>query len=98
MSEATVKIIVLKNHSFWADWFNALYRAASNEGIWNKINLFNNKVIETNMVAPSRPFPIIDELILKEIENCYTRYWVKAENWDKDTRLIVKKGLKLVSL
>ena len=50
------------------------------------------------MAALFRPSPIINELILKEIENYYTRYQVNAENWDKDTRLIIKKGLKLVFL
>ena len=50
------------------------------------------------MVAPPRPPPIINELILKEIEDYYTRYQVNTENWDKDTRPIVKKELKLVSL
>ena len=74
MSEATVKIIVLKDRSSWADWFNAFRRAAGNEGIWDKINLFNNKAIETNMAASPRPSPIINKLILKEIENYYTRY------------------------
>ena len=49
------------------------------------------------MAAFPRPSPIINELILKEIENYYTRYQVNTENWDKDTRPIVKKGSKLVS-
>jgi hypothetical protein len=97
MSEAMVKIIVLKDYSSWADWFDALRGVAGNEGIWDEINLFNNKVIETNIVAPPRPSLIINELILKEIEARYARYQVKAENWDKDTRPIVKKELKLVS-
>jgi hypothetical protein len=74
MSEATVKIVVLKDRSSWADWFDALREVAGNKGIWDKINLFNNKVIETNIVAPPRPLLIINELILKEIEACYTRY------------------------
>jgi hypothetical protein len=98
MSEATVKIIVLKDRSSWADWFDALHRAAGNKGIWDKINPFNDKAIETNVAAPPRPSPIIDELILKETEDCYTRYRVKAENWDKNTRPIVEKGSKPVSL
>jgi hypothetical protein len=85
MSEATVKIIVLKDYSSWADWFNTLRGAASNKGIWDKINLFNNKVIETNMTASPRPLLIINELILKETEACYARYQVEAENWDKNT-------------
>jgi hypothetical protein len=51
-----------------------------------------------NIVVSFRPLPIINKLILKEIENYYTRYQVKAENWNKDTRLIAKKELKLVSL
>jgi hypothetical protein len=96
--EAIVKIIILKNRSSWADWFDALYRAAGNKGIWNKINSFNNKAIETNIAASSRPLPIINKLILKKTEDCYTRYRVEAENWDKDTRPIVKKELKPVSL
>ena len=50
------------------------------------------------MAAPPRPPPIINELILKEIEDYYTRYQVNTENWNKDTWPIVKKGLKLVSL
>ena len=37
------------------------------------------------MAAPPRPSPIINELILKEIEDYYTRYQVNTENWDKDT-------------
>jgi hypothetical protein len=85
MSEATVKIIVLKNRSSWADWFDALRGVAGNEDIWDKINLFNNKAIETNMAAFSRPLLMINELILKEIEACCARYQVEAENWDKDT-------------
>jgi hypothetical protein len=97
MSEATVKIVVLKNRSSWADWFDALRGAAGNEGIWDEINPFNNKAIETNMVAPPRPPPIIDELILKETEDRYARYRVEAENWDKDTRPMVEKGSKPVS-
>ena len=80
MSEATVKIVVLKDRSSWADWFDALRRAAGNEGIWDKINLFNNKAIETNIAAPSRPPLTINELILKETEARYARYQVKAEN------------------
>jgi hypothetical protein len=80
------------------DWFDTLYRIAGNKGIWNKINPFNNKVIETNMVAPFRPPYIIDKLILKETEDYYTRYRVETENWDKDTRPIIKKGSKPVSL
>jgi hypothetical protein len=48
------------------------------------------------MVASPRPFLIINELILKEIEARYARYQVKAENWDKDTWPIIKKKLKLV--
>jgi hypothetical protein len=98
ISEATVKIIVLKDRSSWADWFDALYRIAGNKGIWDKINLFNNKAIETNMAAPSRPLSTIDKLILKEIEDYCTRYQVDTENWDKDTRPIVEKGSKPVSL
>ena len=74
MLEATVKIIILKDRSSWADWFNALYRVAGNKGIWDKINLFNNKVIKTNIIASSRPPLIINKLILKEIENYYTKY------------------------
>jgi hypothetical protein len=85
MSEATVKIIVLKNRSSWADWFDTLYRVAGNKGIWDEINLFNNKVIKTNMAAPPISLPIINKLILKETEDYYTRYQVKANNWDKDT-------------
>jgi hypothetical protein len=50
------------------------------------------------MAAPPRPPYTIDELILKETEDCYTRYRVETENWDKDTRPIVEKGLKLVFL
>jgi hypothetical protein len=69
-----VKIIILKDHSSWADWFNTLREAAGNKGIWDKINPFNNKVIKTNMVAPLRPPLIINELILKEIEARYARY------------------------
>ena len=49
------------------------------------------------MAAPPRPPPIINELILKETEDHYARYQVNAENWDKDTRPIVKKGSKPVS-
>jgi hypothetical protein len=49
------------------------------------------------MAAPPRPLLIINELILKEIEARCARYQVKAENWDKDTRPIVKKESKLVS-
>ena len=75
-----VKIIVLKNHSSWADWFNALRRAAGNKGIWDEINLFNNKVIKMNIVAPPRPPLIINKLILKEIEDYYARYQVNTEN------------------
>jgi hypothetical protein len=48
------------------------------------------------MAASSRPSPIINKLILKEIEDYYTRYQVNAENWDKDTWPIVKKELKPV--
>jgi hypothetical protein len=48
------------------------------------------------MVALPRPLPIINELILKEIEDYYTRYQVNIKNWDKDTRPIVKKELKPV--
>jgi hypothetical protein len=51
-----------------------------------------------NIIASPRPPYIINELILKEIEDCYTRYRVKTENWNKNTRSIVKKELKLVSL
>jgi hypothetical protein len=80
MSEATVKIVVLKDRSSWADWFDALRGAAGNEGIWDEINPFNNKAIETNMAAPPRPPLIINELILKEIEARYARHQVKAEN------------------
>ena len=80
MSEATVKIIVLKDRSSWADWFDALRKAAGNEGIWDEINPFNNKVIETNMAAPFRPLLTINELILKETEARYARYQVEAEN------------------
>jgi hypothetical protein len=80
MSEATVKIIILKDRSSWADWFDTLRKAAGNEGIWDKINLFNNKVIETNIVAPPRPPLIINKLILKETEACYARHQVEAEN------------------
>jgi hypothetical protein len=94
MSEATVKIVILKDRSSWADWFDALCRAAGNEGIWDKINPFNDKAIETNMAAPSRPPPTINKLILKETENRYTRYQVKAENWNKDTRPIAEKESK----
>jgi hypothetical protein len=50
------------------------------------------------MAASPRPFSIINELILKEIEDCYTRYQVNTENWDKDTWSIIKKELKLVFL
>jgi hypothetical protein len=50
------------------------------------------------MVASSRPFFIINKLILKETEAYYARHQVKAENWDKDTWPIIKKELKLVSL
>jgi hypothetical protein len=85
MSEAIVKIIILKDYSSWADWFDTLYRAAGNKGIWDKINPFNNKVIETNIIASPRPLLIINKLILKEIEDYYTRYQVKAKNWNKDT-------------
>ena len=85
MSEATVKIIILKDRSSWADWFDALREVAGNKGIWDEINLFNNKVIEINIAASPRPSPIINELILKEIEDYYARYQVNAENWDKDT-------------
>jgi hypothetical protein len=74
MSEAMVKIIVLKDHSSWADWFDALYGAAGNKGIWDEINLFNNKAIKTNIVASPRPSLIINKLILKEIEACCARY------------------------
>ena len=80
MSEAIVKIIVLKNYSSWADWFDALRRVAGNKGIWDKINPFNNKAIETNIAASPRPSPIINELILKETEDYYTRYQVNTEN------------------
>jgi hypothetical protein len=97
MSEATVKIVVLKDRSSWADWFDALRRAAGNKGIWDKINPFNDKAIETNMAAPPRPPHTIDELILKETEDRCTRYRVETENWDKDTRPMVKKGSKPVS-
>ena len=74
MLEATVKIIVLKDRSSWADWFNALRKVVGNKGIWDKINPFNNKVIKTNMAASPRPLPIINELILKETEDYYARY------------------------
>jgi hypothetical protein len=74
MSEAIVKIIILKDRSSWADWFDALCGVASNEGIWDKINPFNNKAIKTNMAAFPRPPLIINELILKEIEARYARY------------------------
>jgi hypothetical protein len=97
MSEATVKIVVLKDRSSWADWFDALRGAAGNEGIWDEINPFNDKAIETNMTAPPRPPPTIDELILKETEDRCARHQVDAENWDKDTRPIVEKGSKPVS-
>ena len=50
------------------------------------------------MAAFPRPLPIINELILKEIEDYYARYQVNAENWDKDIWPIIKKELKLVSL
>jgi hypothetical protein len=50
------------------------------------------------MVALPRPPPIINELILKETEDYYTRHQVNTENWDKDTWPIVKKELKPVSL
>jgi hypothetical protein len=50
------------------------------------------------MAAPSRPPYMIDKLILKEIEDCYTRYRVETENWDKDIRSIVEKGSKPVFL
>jgi hypothetical protein len=69
-----VKIIILKDRSSWADWFNTLREVAGNEGIWDEINLFNNKAIETNMVASSRPPLIINELILKETEACCARH------------------------
>ena len=98
ISEATVKIVVLKDRSLWADWFDALRRVAGNKGIWDKINPFNNKAIETNMAAPPRPPYTIDELILKETEDHCTRYRVETENWDKDTRPMVEKGSKPVSL
>jgi len=51
-----------------------------------------------NIAASPRPLYIIDKLILKEIEDCYTRYRVETENWNKDTRPIVEKGSKPVSL
>ena len=98
MSEATVKIIILKDRSSWADWFNALRKVAGNKSIWDKINLFNNKVIKTNIVASFRPLPIINKLILKKTKNYYIRYRIKTENYDKNTRSIIKKELKLVSL
>jgi hypothetical protein len=85
MLEAMVKIIVLKDCSSWADWFDALCGAAGNKGIWDKINLFNNKAIETNMAASPRPPLMINKLILKETEACCARHQVEAENWDKDT-------------
>jgi hypothetical protein len=97
ISEATVKIVVLKDRSSWADWFDALRRAAGNKGIWDKINPFNNKAIETNIAAPPRPPSIIDKLILKETEDRCTRYRVEAENWNKNTRPIVEKESKPVS-
>jgi hypothetical protein len=50
------------------------------------------------MAAPPRPPPIINKLILKEIEDYYIRYQVNTENWDKNTWPIIKKELKLVSL
>jgi hypothetical protein len=50
------------------------------------------------MAAPPRPPYIINKLILKETEDCCTRYRVETENWDKDTRPIVEKGSKPVSL
>ena len=50
------------------------------------------------MAAPPRPPYTINELILKETENRYTRYRVETENWNKDTRPIIEKGLKPVSL
>jgi hypothetical protein len=50
------------------------------------------------MAAPPRPLYTINELILKETEDRYTRYRVETENWDKDTRPIVEKGSKPVSL
>jgi hypothetical protein len=98
MSEATVKIVILKDRSSWADWFDALRGVAGNEGIWDEINPFNNKAIETNMAASPRPPLTINKLILKETEACCARHQVEAENWDKDTRPIVEKGSKPVSL
>jgi hypothetical protein len=50
------------------------------------------------MAALPRPFYIINELILKETEDYYIRYRIETENWDKDTRPIVEKGSKPVSL
>jgi hypothetical protein len=49
-------------------------------------------------MAPLRSSSIINKLILKETEDYYTRYQINTENWDKDTRSIIEKGLKLVSL
>jgi len=50
------------------------------------------------MAAPPRPPYTINELILKKTEDRCTRYRVETENWDKDTRPMVKKGSKPVSL
>jgi hypothetical protein len=50
------------------------------------------------MAVPFRPPYIINKLIRKETEDYYTRYRIETENWNKDTRPIVEKGLKPVSL
>jgi hypothetical protein len=96
MTEATVKIVVLKDRASWADWFDALRGAAGNEGIWEEINLFNDHAIDIDNSPPDPP-AIADELILRETEDRCTRHQIAVEIWNEDTRLVEEKGQKPVS-
>jgi hypothetical protein len=73
MTEATVKIVVLKDRASWADWFDALRGAARNEGIWEEINPLVDYAIELDN-SPPEPPAIADDLILRATKDRYIRY------------------------
>ena len=93
MTEATVKIVVLKDRASWADWFDALRGAAGNEGIWEEINPFVDQAIELDN-SPPEPPATADDLILRATEDRCARHQIEIENWDKDTRSLEEKGPK----
>ena len=97
MTEATVKIVVLKDRASQADQFDTLRGTARNEGIWEEINPLVDYAIELDN-SPPEPPATADDLILRATKDYYARYQIEIENQDKDTRSLEEKGPKPLSL